>query len=986
LPKTSSGKLNRRALPEPSVETEEAFIAPRNEAEALLAGIWSDLLGHDRIGVTENFFERGGHSLIAMRLVTRLRNSFDVDLPLTALFEAPTIAGLAERIEQLQGGDRLPPIRHAPDARTAPLSFVQRRLWFLEQLEGPSATYNMPATLELRGSMDVEALGAAARALVERHTSLRSRFSSAQGEPVAEITKPYDPLRITDLTSLPVSERGTEARRLARSHGSQPFDLSEGPLFRLHLLRFDDESHWLLFNIHHIVSDGWTIDILVRDIAALYRAETHGVETPLADLSVTYGDFAHWQNAWLQGEPLTRQLDHWVAELDGAPTLLELPSDRPHPKTRSYRGGLLTRTLDAALGDRMRSFNRAHSATDFMTMISAFGLLLSRYSGQRDLLIGSPVANRRLRECEDLAGMFVNTIALRWRDEDAPDFAALVAETRQRCLRAYANQDLPFELLVDHLQPERSLIHSPLFQVMFVMQNAPLEHLVFDGTETRLLEPPVTVSKFDLTLYVEPSGDGFVTRWEYNADIFDESRIERMADHFEQLLQSALADPEHHLARIDLLTKQEHRDIASWRYGPKTDLASTTLVHAIEERAARHPNAPALVDRKESLDYGEVNESANQLAHYLDRHGIGRGDIVALCLEPGPEAVVALLGIVKAGAAYLPLDPAYPAERLAAMLSGSKARLVLSKGDLVDQLPSGTEICRLDAIAATLAEESVVNPATRPAPDDLLYVIFTSGSTGAPKGAGVYHKGFANLLQWYCAALDLGPHDRGLLVSALGFDLTQKNLFAPLISGAALHFPEPGLGFDPTALRRTIAEDAITWINCTPSAFYPLLAEDDYTPLSSLRHIILGGEPIQTDRLRDWLAAPTCKATVLNSYGPTECTDVAVAGAFDPASDAAGVPLGRPIDNVRVHVLDPDGAPVPVGHPGELFIGGVGIGAGYVGQPDLTAAKFVDLKIDGRTRRYYATGDLACWRADGTLDYLGRRDQQIKLRGFRIEL
>ncbi|WP_028467018.1 non-ribosomal peptide synthetase, partial [Nisaea denitrificans] len=986
LPKTSSGKLDRRTLPKPSVEADETFIAPRNEAEALLAEIWSDLLGHDRVGITANFFELGGHSLIAMRLVTRLRDSFDVDLPLSALFEAPTIAGLAERIEQLRGGERLPPILHAPDAGTAQLSFAQRRLWFLEQLEGPSATYNMPATLELRGSLDASALGAAARALVARHTGLRNRFPSSKGAPVAEVIAPYDPLRVTDLTSLPAIEREAEAQRLARSHGSQPFDLSEGPLFRLHLLQLDDRTHWLLFNIHHIVSDGWTIDILVRDISALYRAETQGAEAPLTNLPVSYGDFARWQNDWLQGEPLTRQLDHWTAELDGAPTLIELPSDRPHPKTRSYRGGLLTRTLDAGLTEKIRGFNRAHGATDFMTLISAFGLLLSRYSGQHDLLIGSPVANRRLRECEDLTGMFVNTLALRWRDDDASDFAALVAETRRRCLRAYANQDLPFELLVDHLQPERSLMHSPLFQVMFVMQNAPLEHLVLDGVETCLLAPPVTVSKFDLTLYVEPSGDGFVTRWEYNADIFDEARIQRMAGHFEQLLRSALADPEDSLDGIRLLTKPERRDIASWRDGPDVDLTSKTLVHAIEEQAALQPNAPALVDRRESLDYAEVNASANQLAHYLNRRGIGRGDIVALCLEPGPEAVVALLGIVKAGAAYMPLDPAYPVERLEAMLSGSKTRLVLSKGDLADRLPSAAEICRLDAIAAVLAEESIDNPVTRPGPDGLLYIIYTSGSTGAPKGAGVYHRGFANLLQWYCTALDLGEGDRGLLVSALGFDLTQKNLFAPLIAGAALHFPEPGIGYDPAALRRTIAEDAITWINCTPSAFYPLLAGGDYTPLASLRHIILGGEPIQTDRLRDWLADPTCQATVLNSYGPTECTDVAVAGPLDPTSDTAGVPLGRPIDNVRVLLLDPNGTPVPEGLPGELFIGGIGVGAGYLGQPDLTEAKFIDMKIDGRTGRYYATGDLACWRADGTLDYLGRRDQQIKLRGFRIEL
>ncbi|WP_339852591.1 amino acid adenylation domain-containing protein, partial [uncultured Nisaea sp.] len=989
LPKTSSGKLDRRALAEPSVTLSEESVAPRNQDEELLTGIWSELLGHDRIGVTDDFFELGGHSLIAMRLVTRLRDSFDVDLPLSALFEAPTIAGLAERIDQLRGGDRLPPITSAPDAQTSPLSFAQRRLWFLEQLEGPSATYNMPATLELRGVLDEKALGRAARALIERQTSLRSCFPSRAGEPVAELVAPYDPLKVTDLSTLPADARMPEAERLSRSHGAQPFDLSEGPLFRLHLLRFDDRTHWLLFNIHHIISDGWTIDILVRDFAALYRAETHGdqgMAASLPDLTITSGDFARWQNDWFQGETLSHELDHWIAELDGAPTLLELPADRPHPKTRSYRGGLVTRALDPALAAKLRAFNRAESATDFMTLISAFGLLLSRYSDQHDLLIGSPVANRRLRECEDLAGMFVNILTLRWRDEDLPDFSALVAETRRRCLRAYANQDLPFELLVDHLHPERSLVHSPLFQVMFVMQNAPMERLVFDGTEARPLAPPVAVSKFDLTLYVEPDGDGFVTRWEYNADIFDEARIARMAGHFEQLLGAAISRPHLALGDLGLITGPERSALTHWRDGASTDLSWDTLIDAIEAQAAQRPDAPALVDRRESLDFDMVNRSANQLAHYLQRHGISRGDIVGMCLEPGPEAVVSLLGIVKAGAAYLPLDPAYPPGRLDAMITRSGASLVLSKGDLADRLPETARICRLDQLAATLAEESVENPATRPAPDDLLYVIYTSGSTGEPKGAGVYHKGFVNLLQWYCRALDLGEDDRGLLISALGFDLTQKNLFAPLMAGAALHFPETGHGYDPAALRREIAEGAITWINCTPSAFYPLAAGDDHAPLASLRHVVLGGEPIQAGRLRPWLASANCQATVLNSYGPTECTDVAVAGPFDPASDAAGVPLGRPIDNVRVLVLDPNHAPVPVGMPGELFIGGIGVGAGYLGRPDLTAARFIELTEDGHTGRYYATGDVVQWQDDGTLDYIGRRDQQIKLRGFRIEL
>ncbi|MEQ8500793.1 MAG: amino acid adenylation domain-containing protein, partial [Sneathiellaceae bacterium] len=987
LPQTSSGKLDRRALPEPATDDRSETLLPRDQDEALLAGLWADLLGLARVGPDANFFDLGGHSLIAMRLIARIRDSFGIDLPLSALFEQPTVAGLAEWMRQQRRGEHPPPISPLPAHRPAPLSFAQRRLWFLEQLEGPSATYSMPATIELRGALDIGALRQAGCRLVARQPVLRSRFPRVAGDPQARLLDTYDPLNVTDLSHLGAAERETEALRLSRSHATQPFDLAEGPLFRLHLLRLDGETHWLLFNMHHIVSDGWSLDVLARDLTALYRAAADGGAANLPALPVSYGDWAAWQNDWLRGATLDRQLAFWIAELYGAPKQLDLPGDRPPPATRSYRGGFWEHRLDDTTTQQLRAFNRARGATDFMTLIAALGLLLARYSGQTDLLIGSPVANRHHRECENLIGLFVNTIVLRWRQDGAADFAALVDETRRRCLRAYDNQDLLFEVLVEHLQPERSLTRSPLFQVMFAMQNTPSVRLAPGGTAARRLAPPITVAKFDLTLYVAPVGEGLVTRWEYNSDIFDEGRIARLAGHFERILRDALAHPDRPLGRLELVTGPERRQLAGWRDGPARDSVWDTLVAGFEAQAERRPRATALAGPGCALDFDTVNRRANRLAHYLQRRGVSPGSVVGLCLQPGPEAVVALLGIVKAGAAYLPLDPAYPVERLAAMLATADAALVLSESGLADLLPAQAATCLLDRAADAIAGESDRNLPDRPAPDDLLYVIFTSGSTGQPKGAGVRHRGFANLLQWYCRTLDLGPGDRGLLVSALGFDLTQKNLFAPLVTGAALHFPATGSVYDPDALRDAIAANAITWINCTPSAFYALAAGgDEPAALASLRWVVLGGEPIQTDRLRPWLQGPHCRATVLNSYGPTECTDVAVAGPLDPASGEPGVPLGRPIDNVRILVVDPEGQPQPVGLPGELLIGGAGVGTGYVGQPDLTAGRFVDLVVDGHRQRYYRTGDIACWRADGRLDYLGRRDQQIKLRGFRIEL
>lgn len=986
LPKTTSGKLDRRALPAPDFAT-DAGPALQSGNEGLLAAIWARLLGLTTVDRDANFFDLGGHSLLAMRLVARIREQFGIDLPVQTVFDRSTVGALAAVIEGRLGAEPLPPIeRLAPDA-PAPLSFAQQRLWVLDRLDGPGPTYSMPATLAVTGPIDIQAFRKAGAALVARHDSLRASFPVVDGAPALRLIEPYDPLIVTDFGQRGAEERDREAHRLSRSHALQPFDLAAGPLFRLRLLRFDERTHWLLFNMHHIISDGWSLGVLVGELSSLYRAFRSEADADLPPLPVQYQDYAAWQRRWFQGAVLERQLAHWRQRLDGAPTVLELPCDRPRPVKRSFRGGLVEHRLGSSLPPALRRLSQAEGCTDFMALFAAFGLLLARYSGQRDLLIGTPVANRRHSACEGLIGYFANTLALRCRVDAADTFAQLIAAVRRDCIDAYANQDIPFELLVRELQLERTLAHTPLIQVMLVMQDDVVGEMDLGDAAVTQLEPLVTAAKFDLTVYLETRGDELVSRWEYNADIFDAERIARMAGHYGQLLRGALAAPRSPLASLDMTTPQERHQIALWGTGPAHEPAWEHLLDGFAAQLARTPEAPAVVAGDRHLTYDELNARANRLARFLARSGVEPGVRVAFCLDPDLGLIVTLLAIIKAGAAYVPLASTYPVERLAYMIGDSGAKLVLTTLALEHRLPAGpVPVCRLDAEADAIAAEPATDPDVGRRPDDPLYVIYTSGSTGQPKGALIVHRGFANLLRWYCRVLALTPADRCLLVSALGFDLTQKNLFAPLMVGASLHLVDNET-YNPALLRAAIHAQQITWINCTPSAFYPLLGlhgDKWRAELSPLRWVVLGGEPIQADRLERWLNGPCCNARVLNSYGPTECTDVAVAGVLDAAVDIDEVPLGAPIDNVRLQVLDSDHLPVPVGLPGELFIGGVGVGEGYVGRPDLTAERFVHL--DGGPDRHYATGDLVSWRPDGRLAYLGRKDAQVKLRGHRIEL
>ncbi|MBV8612706.1 MAG: amino acid adenylation domain-containing protein, partial [Acetobacteraceae bacterium] len=985
LPVTPSGKIDRRALQPPETTLVVGGRELETETERLLATLWCDLLGVSDVSATSEFFTLGGHSLLAMQLTARIRQLFQVEVPVRELFEAPTIAGLAKLIDAQRGLPALPPIKRLGDG-ALPLSFAQRRLWFLDQFEGPSAVYNLAATVQLEGELDLPALRRALRRLIERQHVLRYRFPAHDGKPTVALIDPYDPLDLTDLRTRP--DRAAEAERLAAVHAAQPFNLARGPLLRLHLLQLGDRHYRLLFNIHHIISDNWSLRVLLRELDTLYRAEHDGGDIRLPALPVQYGDYAAWEQDWLAGDARACQLDYWKAQLADLPSLLELPTDRPRPRHRTYTGGLLRERLEPGAVHTLRQFNRAAGATSFMTLLAAFNLVLARHSGQSDICVGMPIANRRHLASHDLIGMFVNTLVLRTRLDDRRGFAGLVEQVRQACLDAYTNQDLPFDYLVEALQPERNLSISPLFQAMLVQQDAFESELRLSGLATRLLPSPLSLAKFDLTLYFEEAGEEIRLAWEYNADLFDEARIARLAGHFQQLLAAGLRTPEQPVATLPLLPAAERATLLRWADGPAR-MPGPLLTEAIAAQVARTPDRIAVRDGSAAFSYAELERRANQLAHWLRHRGVAPGDTVAICLPRSADVVVAILAVLKSRAAYLPLDPAYPRARLAFMAADAACRAVITTAALRAKLAeTGEDACCLDLHASAIAQCPAEPPSLEPQPDDPVYVIYTSGSTGTPKGAAVTQRGFANLLHWYIRTLALSDADRVLAVSALGFDLTQKNLFAPLLVGGSVHMPDDA-AFDPDALAATIASEGITCINCTPNTLFALLdrrSPRGFAELSSLRRVVLGGEPIPLARLRPWLDSPDCHARVLNTYGPTECTDIATSCWLESGAEDGQAALGRPIDNVRVLLLDANRQLVPPGVPGDLWIGGIGVGTGYRNRTDLNASAFAEQDIGDGPQRLYRTGDRAWWGAEGVLHYLGRTDDQIKLRGFRIEL
>ncbi|MBN8471529.1 non-ribosomal peptide synthase/polyketide synthase [Corallococcus exiguus] len=991
LPLTPNGKVDREALPVPTVAPLERgrYVPPTTPTEQKLAALWLEVLRVERIGAEDDFFEVGGHSLLATQVVSRVLGAFGVELPLRTFFEAPTLAGLARRIDE--AGPRAlvaegPALTPVPRTEDLPLSFAQQRLWLIDQLEPGSLAYNIPTALRMQGTVDVAALEQAFRTLIERHEPLRTTFAPRQPEPVQVIHTAVD-------FSLPVEDLSTsgeaaleESRRLASAEAVRPFDLTRGPLLRVQLLRLAPTEHVLLLTMHHIVSDGWSMGVLVRELVTFYEAFREGRSPSVAPLAVQYADYAVWQRTWLQGEVLEAQLGYWKQQLSGAPALLELPTDKPRPAVQSQRGASVSVQLPLALSEALSDFSQREGVTPFMALLAAFQVLLSRYSGQEDVSVGSPIAGRTRGETEGLIGLFINTLVL--RSHVAPDasFRQLLAQVRDTTLAAYEHQHLPFEKLVEELQPQRSLSHSPLFQVMLVLQNAPVSELSLSGLSFRPLERDFEATKSDLTLSLSQSPHGLTGTLGYRTDLFEPSTVARMVEHLRVLLAAAIASPEMLVSELPLLTDAEKQLLLTDFVSTDAPLPSPRSVHALfEQRAALHPDAPAVASDGQMLTYGELDARANQLAWHLRSLGVGTDSCVALCLERSVETVVALLAVWKAGGAYVPLDPAQPALRLQSLVQEVGAPVVVTMTRHTSAFASSSaHVVRLDEDASVLSRLGTNAPPSAAHPDSLAYVLFTSGSTGRPKGVAVAHSQLSTYVSSVTQRLGLEACSSFALVSTFVADLGNTVLFPALTTGGLLHVLSQECASSPAALADYFAHHPIDCMKVVPSHLAALLTAPEPRHVLPRKRLVLGGESSTWALLQTVHAlAPDCE--VHNHYGPTETTVGVLAGRVQ-LSASTSVPLGWPLAYSRLYVLDASLRPTPLGVPGELFVGGAQVTRGYLGRPDLTAERYVpDPFSPTAGARMYRTGDRVRWLSDGRVEFLGRVDFQVKVRGFRVE-
>ncbi|HEX7028153.1 MAG TPA: amino acid adenylation domain-containing protein, partial [Gammaproteobacteria bacterium] len=993
LPRLPNGKLNRLGLPAPDLGLLESDVyeAPSTLTEQTLAEIWSQVLqlDVDKIGRKANFFTIGGHSLLATSVVTRLREQLSVALPLRAMFEYATLQALAGHLDALLTHDGpVSQLALQPVARTEklPLSFSQQRLWFIHQFhQGQDRVYNIPIALRLEGELNVEALRYALNTMIERHENLRTRFVMQEGEAVQVIA----PQMHLELPVLEVSE--DEVSTQVGRYLEHVFDLSQGPLFIAGLLRTNADRHVLLLNMHHIISDRWSEGVMVREVAALYRAYLENDADPLPALPVQYADFAYWQRQWLQGEVLEKQAAYWREALQGAPALLELPTDRPRPAAQTYNGAYDFFTLEAERLTALKALSREEDVTLFMVLLAAFKVLLARYARQDDIAVGTTIANRTRPELENLIGFFANTLVLRSRVSLGTPFRELLRTVKATCVGAYDHQDIPFEYLLDVLQTPRRLSHSPLFQVMFNLHNAPQSEIDLPGL--KIASPGAsgkhTTAKFDLTLEWFEAGDRLRGRLEYNTDLFDRETVQRLIGHYRNVLEAIAAAPWQELGRLPLLTEGEYRQLVhEWNATARECPADGSIHRLFEAQVLETPESIALIYEDWQLSYAELNARANRVAYYLLEQGVGPDTTVGLYLERSIEMVVGLLGILKAGGCYLPLDPAYPATRLAYMLEDSGASIIFSQRALSEALPAGdrfTLVC-LDEAEELLSVYPADNPRRTVNADHLAYIIYTSGSTGRPKGVMSTHGGLVNRLAWMQRQYRLDATDRVLQKTPYTFDVSVWEFLWPLSEGASLVMARPQGHKDPGYLAEVIEATQITTMHFVPSMLNAFLSAGPPVP-ASLRRVICSGEALSRalmERFNAW--SPDIE--LHNLYGPTEASiDVSHYSSVNRRLESVvGIPIGQPIDNIKLHILDTECNPVPVGVAGELHIGGVGLARGYLKRAGLTAEKFIPDPFSETGGRLYRTGDLTRYLPDGNIEFLGRIDHQVKLRGLRIEL
>ncbi|PLZ94164.1 non-ribosomal peptide synthetase [Fischerella muscicola CCMEE 5323] len=1098
IPKTSSGKIQRRATKAAflageldvvgsSISENTAYLGKENrlqrqtllaltpeESQPLLESYLREQVARalgaalKEIHPQQPLSSLGLDSLRVFELKNQIETDLEVTVSVADFFEGLSTRSLSTKIlTQLATTTSIPSISVTQVQKTTsvhPLSFSQQGLWFIHQFVPDSPAYNIPILINCKGEVNEAVVAQSLNEIIRRHAVLRTNFVVVDGQPL-QVIQPATKLTLLteDLQQVAVNQRAEQVRRLATEFAQQPFDLSSQPLLRAKLLRLDQQEYTLLLTLHHIIADGWSIGILIQELAALYAAFSRGEPSPLPELPIQYIDFAYWQRQWLQSDRIQTLLTYWKQQLGGKLPVLNLPTDRPRSPIQTFKGAQAKLTLSPTLTAELKKLGHSEGATLFMTMLAAFKVLLYRYTGQTDILVGSPIANRNQTEVKALIGYFVNVLVLRTDLANQPSFRELLSRVKSTALEAYIHQDLPFEKLVEELHLDRDLSYNPLFQVMFVLQNVPIPSPKLSDISITCQEGENGTAKFDLTLFVADTDHGLVVTAEYNTDLFNADTIHRLLGHFQTLLTGVVNNPDQCIADLPLLTAPEKQQLLVDWNDTKTEYPQNLCVHHLfEEQVERTPDAIAVVFNKETFTYRELNHRANQIAHSLHQLGVQPDVVVGICMERSPEMVIGILAILKAGGAYLPLDPAYPQERLALMLADAGVKVLLTQQHLVKELPPHqAQVICLDTDSETFAAHSQENLVGEVKPENLAYVIYTSGSTGIPKGVMNTHLGLCNRLLWMQDAYQLTPADRVLQKTPFSFDVSVWEFFWPLLTGAILVLAKPEGHKDASYLVELIAQEQITTLHFVPSMLQVFLEAPGLEKCQSLKRVICSGEALPFDlqeRFFEYL-----DAELYNLYGPTEAAIDVTAWRCQQGSNEKIVPIGRPIANTQIYILDRHLQPVPIGVPGELHIGGVGLARGYLNRPELTEEKFIPnplthfelpildyklgdcsknpedcdrtqfsnpksvlessevpsgtLRVDAKRllvrvrrkpphpygkplrvyrlsaksqnlkfNRLYKTGDLARYRPDGNIEFLGRIDHQVKIRGFRIEL
>jgi amino acid adenylation domain-containing protein len=989
MPLTPNGKIDRKALAAPDHNypdlIEEDFEVAHTPTEEILARIWADMLQIEQVSIHDDFIDLGGHSLLATQIITRLHEVFQIELPLHSLFEWPTIAKLAERIDAFSQEEKfrlvVPPLKQITDKTDIPLSFSQQQIWLLTQVAPELPVYNEPFTIRFGTPINATALEQSFNEILRRHEALRTTFTTVYGQPLQDVSpfKAFN-LPVLDLRDLPTAnERESVALQRATTEAKQPFDLTKYPLFRATLMQLDEKDYRLFLTFHHIIIDGVSVyHVFLSELTTLYKAFSQGKSSPLSPLSIQYADFSIWQRQWLQSDILQKQWTYWKQQLDNL-TALQLPTDRPYPAVPTFRGARHCLTFSKERLNALKELGRQEGVTLFVVLLTVFKTLLYRYTGQHDIVVGTITAGRNRAELEPMMGYFLNTLVLRTDFSDNPTFRQVLHRVREVTVAAVAHQDLPFEQLVNELQPKRSPGTNPLFQVMFDFAPPILSTLNSDWTLSQL-DIQTDTAKFDLTMELDERADGMIGRIEYNTDLFDEATIIRMIGHYQTLLEGIIiAKPEQPVSHLPLLTAQEQQQLLEWN-NTQTDFPADVCIHQLFERQVeRTPDAVALVFEEKQLTYQELNGRANQLAHYLINLGVKPETLVGICVERSLEMIIGLLGILKAGGAYVPLDPTYPKERLAFLLEDAQVPVLLTQSSLIDQLPSHqAQVICLDTDWEMNSQLSSENRVSGVKPENLAYVIYTSGSTGKPKGVAIEHHSTIVLIMW-AKKIFTSEEIAGVLAStSICFDLSVFELFVPLSWGGNIILAKNALHLPTLSI-----DSKVTLLNTVPSAMSELIRMNGIP--ASVRVINLAGEPLSKTLVQQ-IYQPETIEKVFNLYGPSEDTTYSTFALIEKDSDKSPS-IGCPIANTQIYVLDNHLQQVPLGIHGELYIGGDGLARGYFNHSELTAEKFIlNPFSDNPKSRLYKTGDLVRHRPDGRLDFLGRIDHQVKIRGFRIEL